>query len=85
MILKPIAKNQTELSFTWKSGQMTLFFSYSTPVAYVFDGMYAKKTGNVYSTTTTNHIKAFFYRYGFDPDKVEIVNQEYFDFINYTV
>jgi hypothetical protein len=76
MRLRSIAKNQTELTFNMYHGQMTVFFSYETPVAYLFDGNYARKTEKRFSNTTTKHINAFFARYGFNGKTVETIPQE---------
>jgi len=76
MKLKSIAANQTELSFELYHGKMIILFSYETPVAYVFDRAYAKKTEVGYSTTTTRHINAFLGRYGFDSKQTETIEQE---------
>jgi molybdopterin-guanine dinucleotide biosynthesis protein A len=77
--IKSIAKNQTELTFALYHGQMTVFFSYKTPVAYVYDRSYAKKTEKWYSTTTTRHINAFFDRHGFDGKAVDTIPQKQLD------
>ena len=75
MNLKSIAKNQTELTFDLYHGTMIVFFSYDTPVAYVFDRSHAKKTELKYSSTTTRHINSFFNRYDFDGKTVETIPQ----------
>ena len=59
MKLKSIAKNQTEVTFNLHHGSIIVFFSYETPVSYVFDNAYARKTEKRYSSTTTKHINAF--------------------------
>lgn len=79
MKLKSIAKNQIELSFDLYHGTMTVFFSYETPVAYVYDRAYAKKTEIKYSVTTTKHINKFFDRYGFNGKTVETIPQKQID------
>jgi len=63
MILKSIAKNQTELHYSDKS----ILFSYETPVAcYILtdSGRDFFKTTIKYSTTTTKHINQFISRHG---------------------
>jgi hypothetical protein len=85
MKLKSIGKNQTELTFDLHHGQITVFFSYETPVAYkyqtsaIYDKSYAKKTEKQYSATTTRHINKFFDRYGFNGKTVETIPQQELD------
>lgn len=81
MKIKSVAKNQTELTFNMHHGVMTVFFSYETPVAYVFDSSYAKKTSTRFSSTTERHINAFFGRYGFNSRTVETIPQKDIDSI----
>ena len=52
MNLKPIASNQTEVEI----GDITILFSYSTPVAYHKVGQGYFRTDRFYSVTTSKHI-----------------------------
>jgi hypothetical protein len=66
MKLKSIAKNQTEVQFISGNYEITVFFSYETPVAvYIFHPVssYIIKTDEKYSATTTKHINQFISRY----------------------
>lgn len=53
MKLNPIAANQTEVEL---SSGITVFFSYSTPVAAFIPGRGYIKTDQYYSRTTSKHI-----------------------------
>ena len=79
MILKPIAKNQTELTIKDK---LIIFYSYETPVAFIDYrnmGYNSGKTNQFYSQTTTKHINGFFKRHGFLSDKIDQVPQSDID------
>jgi hypothetical protein len=68
MKLKSIAKNQTEVQFISGKYEITVFFSYETPVAVHVTHtdpamMRILVTTTKYSVTTTKHIKKFITRY----------------------
>lgn len=80
MILRSIAKNQTEIQFQSGKYKITVFFSYKTPVAvYIFHPVssYIIKTEKKYSTTTTRHINQFISKY--PVDRIEINSQAVID------
>lgn len=52
--LKPVASNMTELTV----GDITILFSYKTPVA-GWDSLGAFRTSRHYSSTTTRHINKY--------------------------
>ena len=78
MKLKSIAKNQTEINTTLNQKPLTVFFSYSTPVAYIY-GKSHGKTSTKFSTTTTRHVNAFFNRHGIDHKGVALIEQSTID------
>ena len=68
--LKPVASNMTELTV----GDITILFSYQTPVA-GWDSLGAFRTSQHYSTTTTRHIN----KYLGGKDIGRKVDQDYID------
>jgi hypothetical protein len=61
MNLKSIASNQTELE---KPNGVTVFYSYSTPVAAFVPGKGGLATTERYSKTTSKHVTQAFSRWG---------------------
>jgi hypothetical protein len=70
MRLKPIAKNQTEIT---KMDGTLIFFSYDTPVACCIENQFYR-TDKKWSVTTTRHINAWL-----DGRPAETVSQQWID------
>lgn len=68
MKLKPIGPNQTEVA---KNNGITVFFSYSTPVAVFVPGKGALCTSTKYSSTTSKHINQAVARWGASKTEVD--------------
>lgn len=60
MKVKPVGSNQTEVS----KGDMTILFSYETPVAAFVPGRGAVCTAEKFSRTTSKHVSAAVARWG---------------------
>jgi len=60
MKLKNVGSNQTEV----QRGEITVFYSYSTPVAVFIPGRGALVTSQHYSRTTSKHITQCVARWG---------------------
>ena len=78
MKLNPIASNMTEVEI----GNLTVLFSYKTPVAYHEGGVGYAKTSKYWSVTTSRHINKWLKLNGFDVsrgDGLREVDQETLD------
>ena len=75
MKLYPIALNQNEVEVN----DVTILFSYKTPVACHIVGEGFFKTEKKWSKTTSKHINQFITRNGGTPEKVQEKPQEFFD------
>lgn len=74
MRLNPIANNQNEV----QSGNVTMFFSYKTPVAYInHDTGIAYQTKKKWSVTTSKHIKKWLESYS--AETVNLIDQSFLD------
>jgi hypothetical protein len=78
MNLKPIKANMNEVEI----GDLTVLFSYETPVAYHRDGVGYAKTSKFWSVTTSRHINQWLKLTGYDEehgDGLREVEQETLD------
>lgn len=65
MNLTPLGANKTELEI----GDLTILFSYKTPVAYHQAGIGYAKTNKFWSRTTSKHITQWLRANGFDKER----------------
>ena len=75
MRLKPIAANQTETQY---DNGLTVFYSYSTPVAVFVPGKGAYCTSKKWSATTSRHVNKTLDRWGcskhyVSPEQIEML------------
>ena len=68
MKLNAIGPNQNEIE---KTGGVTVFFSYSTPVAVFVPGQGALCSSTTYSKTTSKHVNQAVQRWGSTRHEVE--------------
>lgn len=78
MNLTPLKANMTELEI----GDLTILFSYKTPVACHEAGVGYAKTEKFWSVTTSKHITQWLNLNGFNKERgdgLRLESQEYFD------
>ena len=78
MKVKSIGANKTELELK----DILILISYETPVAAIlYNGSGAIKTSEYFSNTTSKHINMWLKDHGYNPSKIGIMDQNWFNLI----
>lgn len=75
MKLNPIAANVNEVEI----GEITVLFSYKTPVAVQFSDGSIRKTAKPWSVTTSRHINKWLRGFGLEPGDCPVIPQSKLD------
>ncbi len=71
MNLKPIKANMNEI----EAGDLTVLFSYKTPVAYHRAGVGYAKTNKYWSRTTSRHINQWLASNGYNAERGDVLKE----------